>query len=100
MVVGVEVPDGKFVPHGAIIDSPEEVARLRDVSASHAEFNEDVVEVNRGLASAYHEHSRSSGRHHGKAVVPKHRSYIHRDSSKPAVLWDAQWDVHRDRNRF
>ena len=100
VVVGVEVPDGKFVPHGAIIDSPEEVARLRDVSASHAEFNEDVVEVNRGLASAYHEHSRSSGRHHGKAVVPKHRSYIHRDSSKPAVLWDAQWDVHRDRNRF
>jgi SulP family sulfate permease len=53
IVVGVEVPAGKFVPHGSIVDSPEAVAALPDVSAAQRAFNEDVVEVNRGLAAAY-----------------------------------------------
>ena len=53
VVVGVEVPDGKFVPHGRIVDSKEAVAALPDVSEAQREFNEDVVDVNRGLAAAY-----------------------------------------------
>ncbi len=53
VVVGVEIPDGKLVPHGAIIDSADKVALLGDATASHAHFNDDVVEVNRGLAAAY-----------------------------------------------
>jgi SulP family sulfate permease len=56
VVVGVEIPDGKFVPHGAIIDSAEKVEELRDVTHAQREFNDDVVEVNRGLAAAYREH--------------------------------------------
>lgn len=53
IVVGVEIPDGKFVPHGMIVDSADAVGRLPDASAAHHEFNEDVVDVNRGLAVAY-----------------------------------------------
>jgi sulfate permease, SulP family len=53
VVVGVEIPDKKFVPPGSVIDSAAKVKSLADVSHSHLEFNEDVVEVNRGLAEAY-----------------------------------------------
>ena len=30
IVVGVEIPDGKFVPHGAIIDSADAVSHLAE----------------------------------------------------------------------
>lgn len=53
VVVGVEIPDGRFVPHGRIVDSAEAVAALPMVSEAQMEFNEDVVDVNRGLAVAY-----------------------------------------------
>jgi sulfate permease, SulP family len=53
LVVGVEVPDRKHVPNGAIIDTADKVALLPDATDQHAHFNEDVVEVNRGLAAAY-----------------------------------------------
>ncbi len=53
VVVGVEIPDGKRVPHGMIVDSADAVERLPDAEHAHREFNEDVVEVNRGLALAY-----------------------------------------------
>ncbi|MBL8685075.1 MAG: hypothetical protein JNK05_38215 [Myxococcales bacterium] len=53
VVVGVEIPDGKRVPHGMIVDSADAVDRLPDAEHAHHEFNEDVVEVNRGLAVAY-----------------------------------------------
>jgi SulP family sulfate permease len=53
VVVGVEVPDGKFVPHGTIVATADAVAALPDVDAAKLHFNEDVVEVNRGLAAAY-----------------------------------------------
>ncbi len=53
IVIGVEIPDGRFVPHGTIVDSADAVDRLPLVTEHHREFNEDVVEVNRGLAVAY-----------------------------------------------
>lgn len=53
VVVGVEIPDGRFVPHGRIIDSKDLALSLPLVSESQLAFNEDVVEVNRGLAAAY-----------------------------------------------
>lgn len=53
-VVGVEVPPGRYVPHGAIVTSLDAVERLGPVQEHHRHFNEDVVEVNRGLAAAYH----------------------------------------------
>jgi MFS superfamily sulfate permease-like transporter/carbonic anhydrase/acetyltransferase-like protein (isoleucine patch superfamily) len=56
IVVGVEVPDRRFVPHGAIIDSAEKAQALGMATEVHHEFNLDVVDVNRGLAAAYREH--------------------------------------------
>lgn len=56
IVVGVDVPDDRYVPNGAIIDTADKVARLGPATHAHHEFNEDVVEVNRGLAEAYREH--------------------------------------------
>lgn len=53
VVVGVEIPDGKFVPHGAIVATADAVDALPDVDAAKLHFNKDVVEVNRGLAVAY-----------------------------------------------
>lgn len=55
VVVGVEVPDGKYIPHGAVIDTQEKVRALAKVSPLHQHFNEEVVEVNKGLAEAYRE---------------------------------------------
>lgn len=74
VVVGVEIPDGRFVPHGRIVDTAEAVAALPLVDAGHKHFNEDVVEVNRGLAVAYHandrEHAVAQARHADEAAAP------------------------------
>lgn len=56
VVVGVEIPEGRFVPHGRIIDTQDAVKLLPLVNEKQIEFNEDVVEVNRGLAAAYRAH--------------------------------------------
>ncbi|MDX2087665.1 MAG: SulP family inorganic anion transporter [Kofleriaceae bacterium] len=53
LVVGVEIPPHKRVPSGWVVDSPAKVAELPDVEHAHAHFNEDVVQVNRGLVVAY-----------------------------------------------
>jgi sulfate permease, SulP family len=72
VVVGVEIPDGKYVPHGAIIDSAAKVALLPNATASHAHFNEDVVDVNRGLAAAYREkHAPEPRQHHPSLFTPE-----------------------------
>ena len=56
VVVGVEIPEGRFVPHGRIVDTQDAVKALPLISEKQLEFNEDVVEVNRGLAAAYRAH--------------------------------------------
>ena len=53
LVVGVEIPPRKRVPNGWVVDSPAKVKELPDVEHAHSHFNEDVVQVNRGLAVAY-----------------------------------------------
>jgi len=55
LVVGVELSEDRYVPHGAIIDTNEKAKALTKVSSQHQHFNEDVVEVNKGLAQAYRE---------------------------------------------
>jgi SulP family sulfate permease len=67
VVVGVEIPPGKRVPSGWIVDSPEKVAQLPDAEHAHAHFNEDVVQVNRGLVVAY---SRSTDPAHFVESLP------------------------------
>lgn len=53
IVVGVEVPDGRFVPPGMLVDTQEKAQALPPSEAAHHHFNEDVVKVNKGLAAAY-----------------------------------------------
>jgi len=88
VVVGVEVPDGKFVPHGAVIDSADAVDRLVDVTDAQSEFNEDVVDVNRGLAAAYH---LAGDRTAPAPATP--------EPPAPSA-WDESWPHSTDRNRF
>lgn len=61
VVVGVELPPRKRVPNGWIVDTPEKVRELPDVEDAHAHFNEDVVQVNRGLVVAYARHVTPEG---------------------------------------
>ena len=70
-VVGVEIPDGKFVPHGMIVDSAEKVKSLPPASEAHGAFNEDVVEVNRGLAEAYRAHDHAAATPWGAVALPR-----------------------------
>jgi sulfate permease, SulP family len=80
VVVGVTVPDERFVPHGSIIDSMDKVDALPMVSDAQHHFNEDVVDVNRGLAAAYRA-AVSSGK------KPPHSAAASRHS------WDEGWSV-------
>ncbi len=54
-VVGVKVAAGRFVPHGEVIDTQEKADALGPATEAHRHFNDDVVDVNRGLARAYRE---------------------------------------------
>jgi SulP family sulfate permease len=56
LVVGVEIPPRRRVPSGWVVDTPEKVKQLPPVEDAHAHFNEDVVQVNRGLVMAYTRH--------------------------------------------
>jgi SulP family sulfate permease len=94
VVVGVEIPDGRAVPHGAIVDSADAVDRLPPASEAHSEFNHDVVEVNRGLAAAYHR-VRSDIHHHPAPPTPPP------DPSAPGTASDAPpLPPLRPRDRF
>lgn len=89
VVVGVEVPDGRFVPHGRVVDTADAVDALPLVTEVHAEFNEDVVEVNRGLASAYRRHARHEQRARG----------VSEPNQAPAP-WDVRWSTPLTKDRF
>lgn len=52
-VVGVNVPAGRRVPHGAVIENQIDADQLPHAGEAHRHFNDDVVDVNRGLARAY-----------------------------------------------
>ncbi len=91
VVVGVEIPDGRFVPHGRIVDSADAVDALPLVTHAHNEFNEDVVEVNRGLAVAYH----ALDREHGVAEAARLD-----DGERRPASWDMRWAPELPKERF
>ncbi|MBX3230996.1 MAG: hypothetical protein KIT84_36665 [Labilithrix sp.] len=96
VVVGVEIPDDRYVPHGRIVDTPEAVAALPMVDDSHRHFNEDVVEVNRGLAVAYHAHDREHAGGNGRAHPFEG---VARAEDTPPV-WDIRWARCSYKERF
>jgi SulP family sulfate permease len=79
VVVGVTVPDGRFVPHGHIVDTADKVDGLPLVSEAQHHFNEDVVDVNRGLAAAYRAAVASGRRLPSATAEPSRRP------------WDEAW---------
>lgn len=82
IVVGVEIPDGTHVPHGRIVDSADAVALLPQAQHAHREFNEDVVDVNRGLAAAYH----------AIRIQPAERHERDEERAALPAAWDEAWD--------
>ena len=54
-VVGVTIAPRRFVPHGAVVDTQERADALPAATEAQHHFNDDVVDVNRGLARAYRE---------------------------------------------
>ncbi|MBX3186836.1 MAG: hypothetical protein KF819_07470 [Labilithrix sp.] len=92
VVVGVEVPDGRFVPHGRIVDSADAVDGLPLVSEMQKEFNEDVVEVNRGLAVAYHARDREN-------AAAEARRFVDEDA-REIPAWDMRWAKSLPKERF
>lgn len=91
VVVGVDIPAGKFVPHGSIIDSQDQVDNLPAVDETQRHFNEDVVEVNRGLAAAYR------AVHAGPNVVGGTASRAAAPATRYA-FWDERLAVSRQRD--
>jgi SulP family sulfate permease len=91
VVVGVELPDNTHVPHGTIVDSADAVDRLPRVTHSHNEFNEDVVDVNRGLAVAYR-----------VADDARQEAEVQRTAEprRYAPAWSVDWASNIDKERF
>jgi len=53
MVIGVDVPDGKFIPTSHVVDSQEKVDALADIQSEMKEFAHEVLEVNGELLCGY-----------------------------------------------
>jgi sulfate permease, SulP family len=91
VVVGVEIPDGRHVPHGRIVDTADAVAALPMATHTHSEFNEDVVDVNRGLAVAYNVDDNTRQRAEAVRLAEPERN---------APSWSVDWAANLDKERF
>lgn len=80
IVVGVQVPDGRHVPAGAVVDTQARADALPLATDAHRHFNEDVVDVNRGLAAAYR-----------RLVVAGHPPPPLQSASDEPAPWDERW---------
>lgn len=87
VVVGVEIPAGRFVPNGTVVDTQDKVDALPLTQDTQTHFNEDVVDVNRGLAAAY----RATVDDEEGTAAPSMRP------GKPQV-WAQQWARSSARN--
>lgn len=61
-VIGIDIPAGKSVPAGSVIDSPDDIVNLYPVDEAQIEFVEEVIGVNRALAIGYSRLFEKSGR--------------------------------------
>ncbi|MFT3711482.1 MAG: solute carrier family 23 protein [Archangium sp.] len=79
VVVGVQIADGRAVPAGMVCDTQAKADALPMATDAQHHFNEDVVDVNRGLAAAYR-----------RLVEAGHTPRLVASSSEPAS-WDEGW---------
>ena len=52
-VIGIDIPAGRSVLPGSVIDSPDDIINLKPVDEAQIEFVEEVIDVNRALAIGY-----------------------------------------------
>lgn len=52
-ITGIDIPAGKSVPAGSVIDSQDDIKNLGPVTKAQVVFVNDVIEVNRALAVGY-----------------------------------------------
>jgi SulP family sulfate permease len=92
IVVGVEIPDERFVPHGMIVATQDAADNLPPVADFMREFNEDVVDVNRGLAVAY-----QTAEQRLRSAL---RTVQHEREVPQGKSWEASWQrpTHADLN--
>jgi carbonic anhydrase/acetyltransferase-like protein (isoleucine patch superfamily)/uncharacterized membrane protein YoaK (UPF0700 family) len=117
VVVGVEIPEGRFVPHGRIVDTAEVAAALPRTEEAQRHFNDDVVEVNRGLAAAYRELQRerevdvvvsgpthhapkANGVHHLRSTVPTSSNTHEGGRAAEPAVWAERWQRPPPMARF
>jgi carbonic anhydrase/acetyltransferase-like protein (isoleucine patch superfamily) len=64
-VINVDIPDGKFVPHGLLVHTPhavEDLPNLSDKGNHIIRFNPEVLEVNVELAKGYNSLQKNGGK--------------------------------------
>ena len=54
LIQDVEIPQGKYIPSGAVITNQQQADRLPDVQESDRQFAHHVVEINEALRAGYH----------------------------------------------
>ena len=54
LIQDVEIPDGKYIPSGAVITNQQQADRLPDVQDADRKFAFHVVEINEALRAGYH----------------------------------------------
>jgi SulP family sulfate permease len=96
VVVGVEVPEGRHVPPGAIIDTQDKANALALAGPEQRHFNEDVVEVNRGLAVAYREHGDHANGHANGASNGYANATAYKANGLPAFRKTAHVHLERE----
>jgi SulP family sulfate permease len=65
-IIDVDIPDGKFVPHGLLVHTPQAVEDLPNLSdkGNHIiRYNPEVVEVNVELAKGYNMQKKKADNH-------------------------------------
>lgn len=69
VVVGVSIPDRRYVGHGVVVDTQEKADALPPVDPQWERLRDEVVEVNQELAAGHLEHGRGPGGQSGVALA-------------------------------
>jgi SulP family sulfate permease len=87
-VMHTPLADGRAVPAGTVVDSQAKADALPAATDAQHHFNEDVVDVNRGLAAAY------------RRLVDAGHTPRHLAAGLEPAPWDERWARTTDTDRF
>lgn len=92
-IIGVEIPAGKTVPPGTIIDRQASVENLQDVTQEQEDFVNEVIEVNRALAIGYSRLFKEKGLTAFQHASPNGDGDILVDEKDILTRNDSEWPV-------